>query len=203
MNRRAVFASIGCLTAICSAIALAQEPAPQPGSVVTAEVITSEGTFVLELDALRAPVSVRNFVAYAQAKHYDGTVFHRVIDGFMIQGGGLDQGLRKRKTGPPIKNEANNGLNNDKYTIAMARAPEPNSATCQFFINMGNNTFLNHDKSPDGHGYAVFGTVIKGQEVVEKIAKQKTGVAPDPNNEGSKLENVPMKPIVIQKVTVK
>jgi len=172
-------------------------------SVITAEVQTSEGVIVLQLDATRAPISVRNFVTYAQAQHYDGTVFHRVIDGFMIQGGGLDQALRERKTGPPIKNEATNGLDNKKYTVAMARAPDPNSATCQFFINVNDNDFLNRDKSPDGHGYAVFGVVTKGQQVVEKIAKLKTGVVQDPNNQGAELKDVPMAPVVIKKITVK
>jgi peptidyl-prolyl cis-trans isomerase A (cyclophilin A) len=141
------------------------------------ELKTSEGTIKLELDEKAAPVTVKNFLAYVNDKHYDGTVFHRVIDGFMIQGGGFTaegDKLNEKKTKDPIANEAKNGLKNDRGTIAMARTSDPNSATAQFFINLVNNDRLNYP-NPDGHGYAVFGKVVEGLDVVEKIGKAKTG----------------------------
>ncbi len=131
---------------------------------------TSLGDIVVQLEPERAPATVANFLQYVQDKHYDGTIFHRVIDGFMIQGGGMTANLQEKATRAPIPLEANNGLKNVRYSIAMARRPDPNSATAQFFINVKDNTMLDAPK-PDGHGYAVFGQVIAGQEVVDKSAR--------------------------------
>ncbi len=137
---------------------------------------TNHGVITLELDAEKAPLTVANFLAYVEAGHYDNTVFHRVIDGFMIQGGGFEPGMNQKPTGEPIKNEADNGLKNDRGTIAMARTQAPHSATAQFFINVADNDFLNHTK-PDlqGWGYCVFGKVSEGMDVVDAIRKVKTG----------------------------
>ena len=138
--------------------------------------IAGLGVIKLELDAAKAPNSVANFLAYVNKGHYDRTIFHRVIPGFMIQGGGFEPGMGQKATDKPINNEANNGLKNDKYTIAMARTNDPHSATAQFFINVADNGFLNHTApSAQGWGYAVFGKVIAGTEVVDKIAAVKTG----------------------------
>ncbi len=137
---------------------------------------TSLGDIELELDDKAAPVTVLNFLKYATDGHYKGTIFHRVITGFMIQGGGFDGAFRQLPTMPPIKNEAANGLKNDRGTIAMARTQVVDSASSQFFINLSDNAFLNHrDKSMEGFGYCVFGKVVKGMDVVDKIAKVKTG----------------------------
>ena len=142
----------------------------------TVELHTTAGVIRLELDEEKAPVSVANFVDYVNAGHYDGTVFHRVIKGFMIQGGGFEPGLKQKPTKEPITNEANNGLKNDKYTVAMARTSAPHSASAQFFINGTNNDFLNFkSESAQGWGYAVFGKVAAGTEVVDQIEKVKTG----------------------------
>jgi peptidyl-prolyl cis-trans isomerase B (cyclophilin B) len=138
--------------------------------------ILDHGVITLELDAEKAPKSVANFLAYVNKGHYDKTIFHRVIDGFMIQGGGFEPGMTQKPTDEPIENEANNGLRNDNYTVAMARTGEPHSATAQFFINVSNNDFLNHTApSRQGWGYAVFGKVVEGTEVVDKIRAVKTG----------------------------
>ena len=173
------------------------------GAVVSVEaatkvaVKTSLGEIELELDEAKAPITVSNFVAYAKSGFYDGTIFHRVIDGFMVQGGGFTKDMQQKQTRPPIKNEAGNGLKNEKYTIAMARTMVVDSATAQFFINVRDNGFLDH-RSEDmrGFGYAVFGKVTKGAEVVDKIAKVKTG-------NYSYFADVPTEPVVIEKVTVK
>lgn len=138
------------------------------------ELKTSLGAIVLELDAAKAPKTVANFLQYVNSKHYDGTVFHRVMDGFMIQGGGFTADMQQKPTQPPIPLEARNGLKNDKYTVAMARTGDPNSATAQFFINVANNASLNAPQ-PDGHGYAVFGKVVRGADVVDKIRAVPTG----------------------------
>ena len=156
---------------------------------------TSLGTFVLELDRKKAPVTVDNFLGYVRSGHYSGTIFHRVIPGFMVQGGGFDTQMSQKRVGAPIENEAKNGLKNDRGTIAMARTGDPNSATCQFFINTVNNDGLNRPK-PDGHGYAVFGHVVEGMDVVDKIEKVKTA------NRGGH-QNVPVEPVTIVKATVK
>jgi len=138
--------------------------------------IAGLGTIKIELDAAKAPNSVANFLAYVNKGHYDGTVFHRVIPGFMIQGGGFEPGMTQKATDKPINNEANNGLKNTKYTLAMARTNDPHSATAQFFINIADNGFLNHTApSAQGWGYAVFGKVVAGTDVVDKIAAVKTG----------------------------
>ncbi|MFZ9298212.1 MAG: peptidylprolyl isomerase [Hylemonella sp.] len=138
--------------------------------------ITGQGVITLELDAGKAPNTVANFLAYVNKGHYNGTIFHRVIPGFMIQGGGMEPGMQQRATDKPIENEANNGLKNNTYTIAMARTSSPHSATAQFFINVADNDFLNHTSpSMQGWGYAVFGKVVSGTEVVDKIASSQTG----------------------------
>jgi peptidyl-prolyl cis-trans isomerase B (cyclophilin B) len=137
---------------------------------------TTHGTITIELDADKAPETVRNFLAYVESGHYDNTVFHRVIDGFMIQGGGFEPGMKQKPTGEPIKNEADNGLKNLAGTIAMARTQAPHSATAQFFINVADNDFLNF-RSPDmqGWGYCVFGKVTEGMDVVDQIRSVRTG----------------------------
>jgi peptidyl-prolyl cis-trans isomerase B (cyclophilin B) len=137
---------------------------------------TSAGTLTIELDAERAPLSAANFLAYVNAGHYDGTVFHRVIRGFMVQGGGFEVGMKQKPTQAPIRNEANNGLKNKRYTLAMARTSDPHSATAQFFINTVDNEFLDFKaENAQGWGYAVFGRVVEGTEVVDKIEGVKTG----------------------------
>jgi peptidyl-prolyl cis-trans isomerase B (cyclophilin B) len=138
--------------------------------------IAGHGTITLELDAEKAPRSVENFLSYVAKGHYDNTIFHRVISGFMVQGGGFQPGMKQKACEAPIPNEAQNGLKNDHYTVAMARTNDPHSATAQFFINVSNNGFLNHTSpSSSGWGYAVFGKVVKGTEVVDAICKVPTG----------------------------
>ena len=142
----------------------------------TVQMETSAGNLRIELDDEKAPKSVENFLAYVKAGHYDGTVFHRVIKGFMVQGGGFEPGMKQKSTQAPIQNEANNGLKNKKYTLAMARTNDPHSATAQFFINATDNDFLNfRSETPQGWGYAVFGKVVAGTEVVDKIEGVATG----------------------------
>ncbi|MDH0866299.1 peptidylprolyl isomerase [Mitsuaria sp. GD03876] len=139
------------------------------------ELHTNQGLITLELDDAKAPISVANFLAYVGKGHYDGTIFHRVIKGFMAQGGGFEAGMKQKPTDAPIQNEANNGLKNDKYTVAMARTNAPHSASAQFFINTVDNDFLNFkSESPSGWGYAVFGKVVGGQDIVDKIERVKT-----------------------------
>ena len=157
---------------------------------------TSMGTITLELDDEKAPETVANFIRYAQEGHYDGTVFHRVIDGFMIQGGGFTKDMNQKPTHAPIRNEARNGLKNRRGTIAMARTMIVDSATSQFFVNLVDNYFLDFTSPlPQDFGYAVFGKVTDGMDVVDKIAKVKTGFA-------GPHQNVPEEPVVIRKVTV-
>ena len=158
------------------------------------KLTTSMGDIVVQLDPAKAPKTVENFLAYVNDKHYDGTVFHRVMDGFMIQGGGFTADMQQKPTKPPIALEANNGLKNDTYTIAMARTGNPNSATAQFFINVANNDSLNAPK-PDGHGYAVFGKVVDGTAVVDKIKAVAVG------NKGGH-QNVPNTPVTITSATL-
>jgi peptidyl-prolyl cis-trans isomerase B (cyclophilin B) len=151
-------------------------PAPAADETVFVLMKTSQGEIVLELNRTKAPLSVENFLKYANKGYYDGTVFHRVIDGFMIQGGGFEPGMKQKPTMAPIKNEASNGLKNRHYTLAMARTSDPHSATAQFFINTTDNGFLDFkSESPQGWGYAVFGKVVAGTEVVDAIEKAKTG----------------------------
>ena len=159
--------------------------------------MTSAGMVEVALDAAKAPLTVSNFVAYATSGHYDGTVFHRVIKGFMIQGGGFTKEMVQKKTRTPIRNEATNGLKNRKYTIAMARTQVVDSATSQFFINVSDNAFLDHRApNPMDYGYAVFGTVTKGQDIVDKIVAVETGRI-------GYFADVPKTPIVIEKVTIR
>lgn len=154
------------------------------------------GDMILELDAEKAPKTVENFVNYASSGFYDGTIFHRVINNFMVQGGGFDADMRQKTTEAPIDNEANNGLKNNRGTIAMARTMDPHSATAQFFINVSDNDFLNHTaENMQGWGYAVFGQVIEGQEVLDKIR-----VVPTGSQAGH--QDVPVDPVVIESVTV-
>ncbi|MBS0344073.1 MAG: peptidyl-prolyl cis-trans isomerase [Proteobacteria bacterium] len=158
--------------------------------------IANQGVIVLELDAEKAPKTVANFLAYVKKGFYDGTIFHRVIPGFMAQGGGFEAGMSQKPTDAQIENEANNGLKNDKYTIAMARTNAPHSATAQFFINVANNGFLNHTApTAQGWGYAVFGKVTSGSEVVDKIERAKTG------RKGFH-DDVPLEDVVIEKAVV-
>ncbi|MDH5369896.1 MAG: peptidylprolyl isomerase [Gammaproteobacteria bacterium] len=158
---------------------------------------TSEGNIVLQLDITRAPLSVLNFLKYVRSGHYDGTIFHRVIKNFMIQGGGFTPEIERKKTNAPILNEADNGLKNLRGTIAMARTNDPHSGTTQFFINVVDNPFLDHkSKTPRGWGYAVFGHVIKGMNVVDKIRNLPTG----PN--GPFQSDVPVKMVMIHKATI-
>ena len=159
----------------------------------TIEITTSAGVIRAELDDEKAPQTVENFLAYARKGHYDNTVFHRVIKGFMIQGGGFEPGMKQKPTDAPIANEAKNGLKNQHYTLAMARTAAPHSATAQFFINTTNNSFLDNDRAQDGWGYAVFGKVVAGQEVVDAIEKVRTG-----NKSGH--GDVPLDDVVIQRV---
>ena len=157
---------------------------------------TNFGEITIELDADRAPESTANFLEYVKDGFYNNTIFHRVIDGFMIQGGGFEPGMKQKQTGAPVKNEAANGLKNENYTIAMARTSDPHSATAQFFINVSNNTFLNHTApTSQGWGYAVFGRVVEGQDVVDRIRKVQTGSR-------GMHQDVPKDDVVIQKVTV-
>ncbi|VTU18558.1 Peptidyl-prolyl cis-trans isomerase cyp18 [Variovorax sp. SRS16] len=159
--------------------------------------IKDQGVITLELDQDKAPKTVENFLAYVTKGHYDNTVFHRVISGFMVQGGGFEPGMTQKPTGAEIQNEANNGLKNDNYTVAMARTSAPHSATAQFFINVADNGFLNHTApSAQGWGYAVFGKVIGGKEVVDKLKAVKTG------RKGFH-DDVPLVDLVIEKAVVK
>lgn len=156
---------------------------------------TSLGDIKLELYDKQAPISVRNFLDYVEAGYYAGTIFHRVIDGFMIQGGGFTADMERKAANQPIKNEAGNGLKNEKYTLAMARTSVPDSATSQFFINTADNGFLNRAQSQDGVGYAVFGKVVEGTEIVDQIGKVKTG------SKGG-MGDVPLEPVVIESIEV-
>jgi len=159
------------------------------------EVATNLGTFVITLDPARAPKSVANFLRYVDARHYDGTIFHRVIPTFMIQGGGFDASYEKKPTQPPVENEADNGLKNTRGTVAMARTSDPHSATAQFFVNVTDNKFLDHQaKDGAGWGYAVFGTVSDGMDVVDKIKAVKTGA------HGPFSKDAPDQPVIIQHV---
>ena len=154
---------------------------------------TNHGIITLELDAEKAPKTVENFLQYARDGFFDGTIFHRVIDGFMIQGGGFEPGMTQKPTRAAIENEAANGLKNETYTIAMARTPNPNSATAQFFINVANNSFLNFTSpTPQGYGYAVFGKVVEGMDVVDKIKGVKTG------NRGGH-QDVPVEDVLVER----
>jgi peptidyl-prolyl cis-trans isomerase B (cyclophilin B) len=155
---------------------------------------TNHGQITLELDAAKAPKTVENFLNYVKSGHYDGTIFHRVIDGFMIQGGGFSPDMKQKSTNETVENEANNGLTNDRYTVAMARTSDPHSASAQFFINVSDNDFLNYPGS-DGWGYCVFGKVTAGTEVVDKIGKVETG-------RRSMFSDVPTEDVLIEKAEI-
>jgi len=183
----------GFLVAGLAAVSSAQSAT---NTAVKVTIATSLGDIELALDVSKAPITVSNFVAYAKSGHYDGTVFHRVIDGFMIQGGGFTADMVQKETRAPIRNEAANGLKNGRGTIAMARTMVVDSATSQFFINLKDNGFLDYRApNPQMYGYAVFGHVTKGMETVDKIAKVQTG------NRGFH-QDVPVSPVTIKKVTV-
>ena len=177
---------------LAAAFALGVHAAAQAQKVKFA---TSAGDIVVELDAAKAPKTVANFVEYVKAGHYDGTIFHRVIPNFMIQGGGMTPDMKEKATRAPIPLESGNGLDNVRGTLAMARTMDPNSATAQFFINVTDNGFLNKAQSRDGNGYAVFGKVVSGMEVVDKIRAVPTG------NKGMH-QNVPLEPVLINKATL-
>ena len=154
---------------------------------------TNHGDIKLELDASSAPATVANFLQYVRDGHYDNTIFHRVIDGFMIQGGGMESGMKQKPVRAPVANEAGNGVKNKRYTVAMARTSEPHSATAQFFINVADNAFLDHKgPSPQGWGYCVFGKVVAGEDVVDRIK----GV---PTSNSGMHQNVPTEDVVIQR----
>ncbi len=186
------------LAALVSLTMAAQVPrsfgAEQPPQVL---IQTNMGDIVLELNPEKAPKTVENFLNYVKSGFYDNTIFHRVIDGFMIQGGGYTRDFTKKTTNPPIRNEADNHLRNDRGTVAMARTGDPHSATSQFFINVADNDFLNHkDRSPRGWGYTVFGKVIKGMDVVDKIKSIRTGPR------GPFPKDVPQSDVIIEKMTL-
>ena len=175
------------------ALIAALAPAPTMAADPQVRLETSHGVIVLALDAAKAPVTVKNFLAYVDAGHYDGTLFHRVIPGFMIQGGGFDRDFHQKEVRGPIQNEAGNGLQNLRGTIAMARTNDPHSATAQFFINSVDNAFLDHTgENPQGWGYAVFGRVTEGLEVVDAISQVKTGTQ-------NGHQDVPAEPVVLLK----
>ncbi len=157
-------------------------------------ITTNHGTMTVELDAEKAPKTVENFLNYVKSGHYDGTIFHRVISNFMIQGGGFEPGMKQKPTGATVENEAKNGLTNDIYTLAMARTSDPHSASAQFFINVTNNSFLNYP-GQDGWGYCVFGKVIDGTDVVDKIKRV-------PTTRAGHFADVPVEDVIIEKVTV-
>jgi peptidyl-prolyl cis-trans isomerase A (cyclophilin A) len=184
------FVSLPALAAL--SVTLLAAPAALAQKV---KLATSMGDIVLELDAAKAPKTVDNFVKYVQAGHYNGTVFHRVIPNFMIQGGGMTPDMKEKPTRPPIPLEARNGLVNARGTVAMARTMDPNSATAQFFINVKDNAFLNAEQARDGNGYAVFGKVVSGMDVVEKIRNVPTG------SKGMH-DDVPNEPVLIKQATV-
>ena len=181
-------------TALIAALSLALT-APFAALAQKVKLNTSAGDIVVELDAAKAPKTVENFVQYVKAGHYDGTVFHRVIPSFMIQGGGMTADMKEKPTRAPIPLESKNGLGNARGTLAMARTGNPNSATSQFFVNVQDNDRLNAANSPDGNGYAVFGKVVSGMDVVDKIREVPTGSKGGHND-------VPLTPVTIIKVTL-
>jgi peptidyl-prolyl cis-trans isomerase A (cyclophilin A) len=190
LSRRTVSLSLTSLVLASASTWASAQSAANP----RVKFATSQGEFVVELEPAKAPKTVENFLQYVNDKHYEGTVFHRVIDGFMIQGGGFTADMQQKPTRTPIPLEAKNGLKNDRYTIAMARTGNPNSATSQFYINVANNDMLNAP-NPDGHGYAVFGKVVQGQAVIDKIRTVPTG------NRGMH-QNVPVSAVTITSATV-
>jgi len=176
------------LSTLAAEAALAADP--------RVELKTNRGAIVIELNQAKAPKTVANFLQYVKDGHYNGTVFHRVIDGFMVQGGGFDKDMKQKPTRGTVENEAANGLKNDYGTIAMARTPDPHSASAQFFINVKSNDFLNYrEPTPQGYGYTVFGEVVSGMDIVDKIAKVPTANA-------GPHQNVPPEPVVVESATL-
>ena len=194
MKKSLVFLSLFLLALLLSVTARAADAKKSADPMVKLE--TNMGDIVLKLDARKAPNTVANFIQYVKSGHYDGTVFHRVIKGFMIQGGGMTPEMKEKTTQAPIRNEANNGLRNKKYTIAMARTNQPHSASAQFFINTKDNDFLDFkSETPEGWGYAVFGKVISGFDTVDKIESVLTG-------RRGMHDDVPQSPVVIKKAVI-
>ena len=194
--RTLILSALLCISTTSSFATENKMTAPSSDSSNRVKLTTSLGTIIVQLNAEKAPVSSANFLAYVNEGFYNGTIFHRVIKDFMAQGGGMDTAFNKKETHAAIKNEADNGLKNQRGTIAMARTNDPNSATAQFFINLKNNGFLDHTSpSPSGWGYAVFGEVVEGMDVVDKMADQPTG------NKGGH-QDVPKTDIVIEKAEV-
>lgn len=194
------FISKGCRLLLAASVLVLVLSGPgmawAQGGNVLVKLTTSKGDITLELDAEKAPETVANFLKYVEDGFYDGTIFHRVIAGFMIQGGGMDENMSEKPTAAPVQNEADNGLKNDSYTVAMARTMDPHSASSQFFINVANNDFLNHrSKSTEGWGYTVFGKVTEGQDVVDAITQVQTSTR-------GFHENVPVEPVSIIKAEV-
>ena len=185
MIRKLMVAAATAAVALSASIAHAQN----------VRLSTSQGDIVVQLDAAKAPKTVDNFIQYVKSGHYSGTIFHRVIDGFMVQGGGMTPDMREKPTRAPIPLESRNGLTNVRGTIAMARTSVPDSATAQFFINLKDNAFLDAARSPDGNGYAVFGKVFEGMDVVDKIRKVQTG------SKGMH-QDVPVEPVIIKQATI-
>lgn len=185
---------LGCMLCSGAQAATTSQSHSKKGKHSMVKMQTSLGEFTIELENEKAPETVRNFLGYVNSGFYDGTIFHRVMDGFMVQGGGFEPGMKQKKVNDPIQNEANNGLKNETYTLAMARTSAPHSATAQFFINVSNNSFLDYP-GQDGWGYCVFGKVVEGTDVVDKIRKVKTG------NSGMH-QNVPVEDVIITKAEV-
>jgi peptidyl-prolyl cis-trans isomerase B (cyclophilin B) len=190
-----IVTSVACFLVAAAAVA---QPAPKPPASANPQVLleTSKGNITIELFADKAPKTVKNFLDYVKSGHYSGTIFHRVIPGFMVQGGGFNADMSEKSSRPPIQNEADNGVPNQRGTLAMARTPDPNSASDQFFINVANNGFLNHrSKTPDGWGYAVFGKVTDGMDVVDAIVKV-------PTTTKGPHQNVPVEAVVLRKASI-
>lgn len=200
LQRKALFLLGLMMTALVLSSAQAANQSTTQGSTMSTNpqvlLHTNKGDITLELDAEKAPKTVENFLNYVNAGFYDGTIFHRVIKNFMVQGGGFEVGMAQKNTGDPVENEANNGLKNDRYTVAMARTNDPHSATAQFFINIADNDFLNHtNPTPNGWGYAVFGKVVDGMDIVDTIKDVKTG------NKGFH-QDVPVEDVIIETASV-
>ena len=198
LRRLLVVASVTSALASFAAPTLAQPPTTKPQGKTMSQVkfTTSMGSFTLELNAVKAPKTVENFLQYVRDGHYTGTIFHRVIGNFMVQGGGFEKGMKQKPTRAPVANEADNGLKNEEYTVAMARTSDPHSASAQFFINVKNNSFLNFSSpTPQGWGYAVFGKVTDGTDTVDAIKKVQTG------NKGGHGD-VPTVDVVVEKAEV-
>lgn len=187
---------IFCLALLALSLPAASHAAAKAAAAPLVRLDTSMGSILVQLDPRKAPITTANFIQYVKSGHYDGTIFHRVIKSFMIQGGGMTAEMKEKRTLAPIRNEANNGLRNRKYTIAMARTSDPHSASSQFFINTANNDFLDFKaQTRDGWGYAVFGKVIEGQDVVDKIEAVSTG-------RRAGMDDVPVEPVIIKKAYV-